>query len=403
MLERTLKTKLGSALEMSPVVMLVGARQVGKTTLVLGLERDYIVMDDITELDAALHDPQGYIAKVKKPVTIDEIQKIPGLLPAIKLYVDKKRVPGDFLLTGSANVLSLKRCSETLAGRVVELTLWPLSAKEKNQKPFDNPVETIFTKGVEALDVDDSVGASLLTHIVEGGYPLSFLQQSAQGRFMWFNSYISTYIERDVRTIGELRDIDNFIRFYNILMPRSASLLNKSELSKESQLNKSTVDNYISLLEKVYQIYILRPYFDNIKKRFVKSPKFYVTDSGLLCHILNIHNTSDLINSRYKGNIFETFIFSELLKHISYSNMLIQFFFYRTHDKREIDFILQSGDKKVAIEVKAAQSVTKNDFSHIIDFQNSTQCDVIGIVFYSGNRIVPFGRNLFAVPISVLL
>ena len=404
MFKRAIERELKKALSIFPVVLIGGARQVGKSTLVTGFkERNYIVMDDITQLEAAKNDPQGYIKSIKKPVTIDEIQKVPEILTPIKLYVDTDRKSGDFLLTGSANILNLKNSDETLAGRLIELTLYPFSAKEKNADPHSNIVDMLFEDDIKEFKIDLSKVDLLEKFIIEGGYALSFLQPDKKARFLWFNSYISTYIERDVRSIGEIRDLNNFIRFYNNIMPQSANLLNKSNISKNTKLNAITVDNYISLLEKVYQIYLLKPYFENIGKSFIKSPKLYLTDSGLLCHLLSVRDANSLQSSRYKGEIYETFVFAELLKHITYSQKIIDFYYYRTTDKKEIDFVLQMDDTILAIEVKANESVRREDFKHIIDLQNRSFKRVIGIVFYRGSQIVSFGEELYAIPLIFLL
>ncbi len=403
MYKRTLYKTVQKALQISPVVLIAGARQVGKSTLVTKLKREYIVMDDITQLDAANSDPQGYIQRVKKPITIDEIQKIPTLLTPIKLYIDKHRKNGDFLLTGSANVLNLKKANESLAGRLIEITMYPLSAKEKNGDFNTNFIEKIFDDGILKLNISDKNCQKVSQYILEGGYPVSSNLSSEKERFLWFNSYISTYIERDIRTIGELRDIDNFIRFFNILAPRTATIVNKSDISNDARLNSSTVDNYISLLEKVYQIAQLKPYHENIGKIFIKSPKIYLTDSGMSAHILGVRTVEALVNSKYKGVIYETFVFGELLKHIAYSDSLMELYYYRTQDKKEIDFIVKKDNRILAIEVKASQSVTQSDFKHIVDFQNRSKINILGIVLYSGDKVVGFGDNLFALPLGALL
>ena len=162
--------------------------------------------------------------------------------------------------------------------------------------------------------------------VLEIAYPLAFMMQRAKDHFMWFNSYITTYIERDIRSIGELREIDNFIRFFNILAPRSANILNKSNIANDAKLNNITVDNYLSLLEKVYQIHLLKPYYENIGESFIKSPKVYLIDSGISSHVLNISSVKELGRSLYKGDVYETFVFAELLKHINYSENVMEFF-----------------------------------------------------------------------------
>jgi len=403
MIKRTIDSLIENALKISPVVLIAGARQIGKSTSVIQLKREYIVMDDITQLDAAISDPQGYVERVVKPVTIDEVQKIPQLLTPIKLLVDRKRTNGDFLLTGSANVLNLKRADESLAGRLIELTMYPFTAKEKNKDASSNVIDMLFTIPTTSLKYDKKMVEKVPQFVLEGSYPLAFMMQRAKDRFMWFNSYISTYIERDIRSIGELRDIDNFIRFFNILAPRSANILNKSNIANDAKLNNITVDNYLSLLEKVYQIHLLKPYYENIGKSFIKSPKVYLTDSGISSHVLNISSVEELGSSRYKGDVYETFVFAELLKHINYSENVMEFFYYRTQDKKEIDFIVKKGEKILAIEVKSSKSVKKEDFKHIIDFQERSSKEILGIVFYSGEHIVGFGEKLFAVPLAFLL
>ncbi len=404
MLKRVIEQELKKALKISPVVLIAGARQIGKSTLVSKFtEREYIVMDDITQLDAATQDPQGYIKRIPKPITIDEIQKAPQLLTPIKLYIDKDRKNGEFLLTGSANVLNLKKSNESLAGRLIELTMYPFSAKEKNHDTKTNVIDILFEKTLSSLSINEKACDNVPRFIIEGGYPLSFMMSDKKDRFMWFNSYISTYIERDIRSIGELRDLDGFIRFFNILALRTANILNKSDIANDTKLNSTTVDNYISLLEKVYQVHLLKPYFENIGKIFIKSPKVYFTDSGMACHVLNIRSEEDLKNSRYKGNLYETFVFSELLKHITYSKDVLEFFYYRTQDKKEIDFIIKRGEDILAIEVKSSYSVKKDDFKHIIDFQNRSNKNIIGIVLYSGEKVIGFSDTLFAIPLSVFL
>ncbi|MFK5893792.1 MAG: ATP-binding protein [Pseudomonadota bacterium] len=403
MLKRTIIDTIQRSLNSSPCVLVAGARQIGKSTAVLTMDREYIVMDDITQLEAAVSDPQGYIQRVKKPITIDEIQKAPQLLSSIKLNIDKDRKNGEYLLTGSANVLNLKKSNESLAGRIIELTMYPFTAKEKNKDIQTNIVDKLFEGDLNNLTLNQKYNQHVVQFIIEGGYPVSFMMDDEKDRFLWFNSYISTYIERDIRTVGELRDIDNFIRFFNVIAPRSATILNKSSIASDTRLNSATVDNYISLLEKVYQIYLLKPYYENIGKTFIKSPKMYLTDSGMSAHVLGVRNINDLEYSKYKGNLYETFVFAELLKHLTYSQNIMDFFYYRTADKKEIDFIIKKQDAILAIEVKSSYSVKKNDFKHIIDFKNRSSNHILGIVFYNGENIVGFGNDLYAVPLTVLL
>ena len=404
MFRRSADEILKEALEIAPAVLLSGARQVGKSTLCLERDGEYRVFDNLTEREAALNDPVGYIASLPKPIVLDEIQKVPEILEGIKINIDKDRINGTFLLTGSANVLDMKKAKDTLAGRLIEIQMWPLSQKEFNNKPDENLVDILFKSGVESLKTSYINYADIFTAIVSGGYPEIHKITSARGKSLWFNAYISTYVERDIRDVGELRDISAFIRFYNIIAPRSCSLLNKSDLASDANLSEATISNYLSMLEMIYQISLVPAYSSNVSKRFIKSPKMFMTDSGLFCHLLGLGSAEDLLHSQHKGDVVETFVYGELLKHISYSNSQPKIYHYRTNDKKEIDFIIEKAGKIFAIEVKSGQSVKKDAFKHIKDFQHKSDKEIVGIVFYGGDTILSFGTEeepRFALPLNV--
>ncbi len=205
-----------------------------------------------------------------------------------------------------------------------------------------------------------------------------------------------------MRDIGELRNIDKFIKMYNILAHRSGNLLNKSDIARDASIDVKTLDNYLKLLEMVYQIYLLKPFNRNIGKRLAKTEKLFFTDSGLLSHLLGISKYEDFMASLYKGSIFETFVFSEILKAAKYSEKPSNISFYRSFYRKEIDFIIERGNNVIAVEVKFSQTVTKEDFRHIDYLKNSVFNLSSGYILYMGKRILPFGNNLFAVPVSVL-
>jgi len=404
MYKRSVDAILKEAMEISPAVLLSGARQVGKSTLCLLLEKEYRVFDNLTQREAALTDPIGYISLLPKPIILDEIQKVPEILEGIKLYVDQNRTNGDFLLTGSANVLDMNKAKDTLAGRLIEIQMWPLSQKELHNKPNENIIDTLFNGKIDELKTSNILYENILKAIINGGYPEIQKISSLRGKSLWFNSYISTYVERDIRDVGELRDISAFIRFFNIIAPRSCGLVNKSDLASDANLSEVTIKNYLSMLEMIYQVSLLKPYSSNISKRFIKSSKLFITDSGLFCHLIGIKTHNELINSSYKGDVIETFVYSELLKHLSYSIVHAQIYHYRTNDKKEIDFIIETATKTFAIEVKSSQTIKKDAFKHIIDFQNKESKDVVGIVFYAGADILSFSDDnylRYALPLSV--
>jgi predicted AAA+ superfamily ATPase len=382
---------LFEALKISPSVLLSGARQVGKSTLCLSMDREYRVFDNLSQREAAKQDPQGYVAMLPKPVIIDEIQKVPEVIEGIKLAIDSHRVNGDFLLTGSANVLDMKKAKDTLAGRIIEIPMYPLSQKEIAHKHDENIIDILFSKGVSGLKSTSASYTKILEAMINGGYPEVLKIESSRGKSLWYNAYISTYVERDIRDVGELRDISAFIRFYNIIAPRSCGLVNKSDLANEANLSEATVSNYLSMLEMIYQVSLLKPYASNISKRFIKSSKLFMTDSGLFCHLLGITSAEALLYSPHKGDVTETFVYTELQKHIGYSQIQPRIYHYRTSDKKEIDFIIEKGERIFAIEVKSSQTVKKDAFKHIIDFQNKSDKEVVGIVFYGGEDILSFG------------
>ena len=345
MYERTAINIVKEALEISPVVLISGARQVGKSTLSLNLDMSYRVFDNLTDRESALTDPLGYIESLPKPICLDEIQKVPEVLESIKLSVDKNRINGNFLLTGSANILDMKKTKDSLAGRIIEIKLWTLSQKEIHHKSAENIIDILFKNGIKNLKIELKNVDEIYQAIIDGGYPEIQKIKSIRGKSLWFDSYISTYVERDIRDIGELRDIESFIRFYNIITPRSAGLLNKSDLANDAGISLPTLNNYLTMLNMIYQVSLVQSYSSNISKRFIKSPKLYMNDSGVLSHILNITNIEELLCSNKKGDIVETFVYAELQKHISYSLTLPKLYHYRTNDKKEIDFIVEKANK----------------------------------------------------------
>jgi predicted AAA+ superfamily ATPase len=405
MYKRTATTIIKEALEISPCVLIVGARQVGKSTLSLGLDMEYRVFDSLTDRESALSDPMGYIKTLPKPICLDEIQKVPQILEAIKLEIDRNRVNATFLLTGSANILDMKKTKDSLAGRVIEVQLWPLSQKELANKCEENVVDALFQKDIHTLHIKPISPNDMYQAIIAGGYPEVQKITSQRGRFLWYNSYISTYVERDIRDVGELRDIASFIRFYNIVTLRSGNLLNKSDLANDANISEATLSNYLSMLSMIYQVSLVQPYSSNISKRFIKTPKLYMNDTGLFSHILNITSIEELLASPKKGSIVETFVYSELQKHISYSHTMPRLYHYRTNDKKEIDFILEKADKIVAIEVKSSQTVKMDDFKHIVDFQNKTKNkEIVGVVLYMGDTLMSFGdeqHKRYALPMGL--
>ena len=400
MKKRTLESTLEIALKTFPVVLLNGARQVGKSTLALDNFKNYLTFDDGELRLNAKENPKGFLKNLELPICLDEIQKVPTILEYIKMHIDSNRVNGNFLLTGSSNVLDHKDSKDTLAGRLCELRLHPLSSKEKNDKLNENVIEKLLNRDLKLAKKDYS--DEIINHIIDGGYP-EILELEGLSKDLWFKSYIATYIERDARDLADIRDIDSFIKFVNILATRSGTILNKSSLSNDIGIKDITTENYLSIINRIYQATLLRPYFINIGKTFVKSPKVFFNDTGVLCSLLRINSKEQLINSPYSGQIYETYVFCELQKHLSYLQKSSQIFHYRTNDKKEIDFIIEIDDEILAIEIKQSSSVKKDDFKHIMDLQNKIDKKCLGIVFYNGDMVVEFSDDLVAIPFGVFL
>lgn len=401
MKKRTLESILKIALDTFPVVLLNGSRQVGKSTLALEKFKNYLTFDDGELRLYAKENPKGFLKNLDLPICLDEIQKVPTLLEYIKMQIDANRTNGDFLLTGSSNVLDHKESKDTLAGRLCELRLHPLSSKEKNDKPDENVIDKLLARDFKLFSKDYS--DEVCDHILDGGYP-EILELEGLSKDLWFTSYIATYIERDARDLADIRDIDSFIKFVNVLASRSGTILNKSSLSNDIGIKDITTENYLSIISRIYQATLLKPYFVNIGKQFVKSPKVFFNDTGVLCSLLRINSKEQLLSSNYSGQIYETYVFCELQKHLSYMQKSAQMFHYRTNDKKEIDFIIEVDNEILAIEVKQSSSVKKEDFKHIIDLQNRyKQKSCLGVVFYNGDRVVELSDDLVALPFGVFL
>jgi len=400
-IKRSIEKEIIEALDFFPILLITGARQVGKSTLSLKFEGfNYITLDDTTLFSFAKNDPIGFIASLKKPIIIDEIQKVPELLSEIKKDVDQNRVNGSYILTGSANLFSFKNISDSLAGRIGLFELYPFSMKELYKK--DENLLELLVSNLSSITLPTIKSEQIKEHIVNGGYPEVQKTKSSKLRYMWFSSYIRTYIERDVRDIGELRNLEKFIGAFNLLATRSANMLNRSNLAKDAKVDVKTLDNYLVLLEQVYQVFSLKSYQKNIAKEMVKTPKIYFSDSGVLSHILQIKSVEELDNSHYKGDIVETFVYSELKKHLNTSEEFFKFNYYRTKDKNEIDFILESNSHILAIEVKSSKTVKVDDFKHIIEFDKMIlDKKVVGVVFYFGEHLLCFKEKFWAMPMRV--
>lgn len=407
MIERNISKNLIAALSDRPVVLLNGARQTGKSTLAqwIGRQRSlsYLTLDDVTVLSSARKDPAGFISELQGGVILDEVQRAPELFLAIKAEVDRNRVAGRFLLTGSANIFLLPKISEYLVGRMEILTLWPLSQDELQSRRAVF-IDGAFSEKFPLITDPELNRKSLIGRLAAGGYPEVQFLSPADRRKAWFSSYVTTLVQRDVRDLSNVEGLHEMPRLLSLLAAQSASLLNVSELSRNTGLPQMTLKRYLTLLQATFLVHLVPAWFGNIGKRLIKSPRVYLNDAGLLTY-LNGMDTDRLLESPEKmGHILENFVVAELMKQITWSQTQPRVFYYRTAAGQEVDVVLENAAGKiVGIEVKSAATVTARDFKGLQDLSAALgERFLRGLLLYPGPNTVPFGNKLYAVPLSAL-
>jgi len=406
MIRRNIQNRIQDALADTPVVLLNGARQTGKTTLVQSLagklSAEYFTLDDMTTLALARGDPAGFTSNSTGPVVIDEIQKAPELFSAIKLAVDRNRKPGRFLLTGSANVMALPRLSESLAGRMEIVPLFPFSAGEIN-----GVSETIIGRlfGADfARWKRKSSNLSLIERVVRGGYPQAVEREDGARRSSWFASYISTLLQRDVRDLARVDALHALPNLLKLLAARSAGLFNLSDVGRDARLPHSTVTRYLALLEALFLVYRLPAWSTNLGKRLVKSAKLHIGDSGVACHLIGADAARFKQEPALFGKIVESFVVSEFLKQASWSEPQVSLYHFRTTAGAEVDLILEQANGTIAgVEVKSGATVTPADFLGLQSLRDQLgKRFCAGVVVYTGEQTIPFGDRLWALPLECI-
>ena len=404
MFERFAERRVEEALGDTPVVLIVGPRRAGKTTLVRkmgGADRTYSTLDDQTVLEAAKSDPAGFIRGLDRAI-IDEVQRVPDLLLAIKKTVDEDYRPGRFLLTGSANVLTLPRVADSLAGRMETIRMLPLAQAEiGNRAPTF--LERLF-EGELQSQKDAIVGDDLVQAVLRGGFPEAIGRESERRRQDWARSYLNSILTRDLRDIAEIEKLTELPKFVRLLAEHSGQLVNYSQFAGGINVNQRTAHRYVGLLEQIFLMTTLQPWFSNVLKRIVKTPKLHFLDSGLLAAARGL--TFDRIKADRGafGALLESFVFSEVLKLMTASDLRLTPHHFRDRDAREVDIVLERDDGMVAaIEVKASATVKASDFSGLRALADA--CGdrfAFGAVLYDSSDVVPFGDKLTAAPLSCL-
>ena len=407
MIQRHITTNLLAALADTPVVLLNGARQTGKSTLVQSLLKGphparYFTLDDVSVLAAARNDPVGFLASQKGAVVIDEVQRAPELFMAIKTEVDRDRRPGRFLLTGSTNVMLLPTLSDSLAGRMEVLTLWPFSQGELAGR-FETFVDSVFANAPLAYTPPTEAREGFFGRIIRGGYPEAVSRMADSRRRAWFGSYLTTILHRDVRDLANIEGLTVMPQLLALLATRATNLLNYAEISRTAAIPQSTLKRYMTLLEATYLIRHFPSWSGNLGKRLVKTAKLIMSDTGLMANQLGV-NTERMLTDVIRGPLLENFVAMELCKQVAWSQTIPRLFHYRTPAGHEVDVVLEdAAGRVVGVEVKASSRVTSADFAGLRHLAEVTgKRFVRGVVLYTGGQDIPFAKNLSALPIDSL-
>ncbi|QXL84902.1 ATP-binding protein [Comamonas sp. NLF-1-9] len=394
-----------SALADTPVILIDGPRQCGKTTLLRQFVDEHVSwlsLDEETTLNAALNDPVGLL-RGRGRVAIDEVQRAPALLRTIKQLVDEDRQPGRFLLTGSTDILTLPTLSDSLAGRMEVINLLPLAQSEMRRAPSSFLLKVLAGEPpAQALAPDTA--ATLMQAVLKGGYPEMTHRTEPARRQAWAREYVRAIVQRDIRDIATLDKLDRLPRLLRALAQQSGQLTNFSQMAGQLGIDDKTARKYVGMFEQVFLVRRLEPWFRNQLKRQIKTPKLHFLDSGLLATMRGLSADRLQRDRTAWGALLETFVHGELLKMLAWQATPCSLFHYRDKDQAEVDFVIEAeaGDI-VGIEVKAAASVQPADFTGLRKLATAAGTDFrIGMVLYDGHQVLSFGGNLHAVPLSSL-
>ncbi len=403
---RYIRPRLLEALADTPAVLIHGPRQCGKTTLaqLIGEELGYryFTFDDAAVLAAAREDPVGFVARLPERSVLDEVQRAPALFASLKRAIDQERKAGRFILTGSANVLLVPQLSDSLAGRVEIVRLYPLAQCELAGK------EPIFLDellaGTLKLSHAGRLDAALAERLLKGGYPEPQRRPTWRRRRDWYREYVETIVQRDIRELARISRLQAIPRLLKLAAGQSARLLNVSGLASPFQLSRPTIRDYLGLLEQIFLIDFLPPWHSNRIKRLVKTPKLHLGDTGLAGALLGL-DVAQLNEDRgLLGQLLETFVYGELKRQASWHKTDLGFYHFRDKDGYEVDLVIQQEGRRFAgIEVKAASTVTERDFRGLRRFREVVGKGFhAGVVLYDGEHVLPFGEGMHAVPLSAL-
>lgn len=404
MYQRHIERRIREALTDTRVVLIAGPRQAGKTTLakqIAGEGTPFFTLDDPTIRAAAATDPVGFIRGLDRAV-IDEIQRVPDLLLAIKASVDDDTRPGRFLLTGSANLMALPLVADSLAGRMEVVRLLPLAQSEIHAGT-GSFLDKAFAGDGHSIS-DGIVGALLVEKVLAGGYPEALTRKQWARRQDWYLDYLDAIVQRDIKDVAQIEQLHQIPKLLRVMAEHSGQLTNYSQIGGALGMNHNTTQKYVGVLESVFLTETLPPWFTNKINRVVKTPKLQFLDAGLLAALRDITPDHIAHDRTAFGAILETFVFSELRKLASWSETRAKFYHFRDRSQNEVDIILEDRRGRViGVEVKAAATVTQNDFRGLKKLQEALGPKFFGgIVLYDHTQIVPYSDTLAAVPISAL-
>jgi predicted AAA+ superfamily ATPase len=406
MYPRYLKDNILRALKVSPIMLLIGPRRSGKTTLMQAigqeLKMQHMTFDTLKQLAAAQEDPEGFIQAISTPVIIDEVQRVPPIALPIKLKVDQEKKMGFFGLTGSANPLVAPKLNDSLAGRMFIIHMWPLSITEILQKP-SHFLKLLFDPNATFPSAPAWSRQDMIKTFQAGGYP-DVLTLDDSMRDQWFDNLLTTILERDIQDITNITRCKDIAKLLNILASRNSNLLNLAEISRIASIPYTTLNNYMVILEFLFLITRQPAWHINKTKRLIKMPKLYFGDTGLLINQLKLDVNTILNNGRLLGSILENFVFLELKKQASWSLNPIDLYHYRTQTGSEVDIVLENRQGQiVGIEIKASETISPQDCKGLDVLEEEMKEKFVrGIILYAGTEIVMFKQNRLALPLSLL-
>lgn len=406
MIQRAVTGQVLDGLQKSPVVLLSGARQTGKTTLAKSLlqkelkKASYVTFDHMNDLSVAKSDPVAFVSQFEETAVIDEVQRAPEVYLPIKAEVDERRRPGRFLLTGSADVTSLSELAGYLVGRVYRYTLWPLAQSEIEASSL-NAVDLLFSDDPIARHTFMVDRADLNSRIIKGGYPQATLKEGTAEAREWLVEYLQAFLGREISELAKIEGIAALPNLLKLIAARTASTLNISGLSRGSTIPVTTLRRYFALLRAAYILTVLPAYSSNIDRQVVKAPKVIFSDTGLACAAVD---SPISVKDAVSGQLFENFVIMELIKQASWCRHRVSFQHYRTVSGSEVDCVIERADGSVVgVEVKLTSTVNAKDVKGLKDLASALGEKMHrGAVFYTGDKLMPFGRDLWLVPVSLL-